>query len=86
MIEPEPPQPQSPQPRRPFQFSLGTLLLIMMLTSVLAAALAGLLQLGDSRLPRGFFVLMVIAAPMAVMILLSLLRSVAGLFDRSRRR
>ena len=78
-------EPSGP-PRRPFQFTLGTLLLITMLTSVLAAALAGMLRLGHSSLPRGFFVLMVVAAPMAVMILLSLLRSISGLFDRKRRR
>ena len=75
-------------PRRPFQFGLATLLLIMLLVSVLAAALGGMLRGRTSvgaRLPLGFFVAMIVAAPLAVMILLSLWRSVAGLFGRRRR-
>ena len=73
--EPTEPSPQ----RRPFQFGLGVLLLIMVLTSVLAAALGGMLrgQAGESPLPSGFFVLMAVAAPVAVLILLSLIRAIA---------
>jgi hypothetical protein len=76
----------TPPPRQPFQFSLATLLLITALLSVLAAALAGMLrrQYGGSSLPSGFFVVMAVAAPMAVMILISLLYSVVRFLRRRR--
>ena len=66
----------SPPPRRPFQFSLASLLLLMVLCSVLSAALAGMLRGRDpgTSLPPGFYVIMAAIAPMALMILLSLIR------------
>ena len=71
----EPPKPRAE--RRPFQFGLSTLLLIMTLFAVLAAALAGMVRrhAGISTMPAGFFVLMAVAAPMAAMIVASLLRA-----------
>jgi len=70
--------PESPPPRRPFQFGLGTLLLITTLFAVLAAAFAGMLhrRAGRSSMPPGFFVLMAVAAPVAVLIVLSLVRAI----------
>ena len=82
------PDAQLPQPpRRPFQFGLGTLFLLTALCSVLAAALGGMLRSrwGLSLMPPGFFELMAAAAPVAVVILLSLLRSAVLWLKRHRR-
>ena len=80
------PNGESPPPRRPFQFTLGTLLLVTTLVSILAAALAGLLQRRSSsfEMPPGFFVLMTIAAPVAVLIFLSLTRALVRWLGRRR--
>jgi len=80
------PDPESPPPRRPFQFTLGTLLLVTALVSVLAAALGGLLRRrqGAFEMPPGFFVLMTIAAPVAVLIFLSLAQSLLRWLNRRR--
>ena len=71
-------------PRRRFQFSLGSLFLAMLLCSVLSAVLAGLLypQRTGSTLPKGSFTLLAAAAPMAVMIVLSLFQAIVRLIDR----
>jgi len=78
-------EPQPP-PKRPFQFGLASMLLIMVLFSVLAAALAGLLHRhqGRSTMPPGFFVLMAVAAPVGLMILASLFRAVTRYLNRRR--
>jgi len=63
-----------PPPRRPFQFSLATLMGVTALCSVLSAALGGMLRgrgVG-SQMPPGFFVMMAAAAPVAVVIAASL--------------
>lgn len=83
------PDAKAPEPpRRPFQFGLGTLFLITALCSVLAAALGGMLRSRwdpASPMPPGFFELMAAAAPVAVVILLSLLRAVVLWLKRRRR-
>ncbi|MHC4181008.1 MAG: hypothetical protein ACYSWU_26210 [Planctomycetota bacterium] len=82
------PDAKAPEPpRRPFQFGLGALLLATALCSVLAAALGGMLRTrwGLSSMPPGFFELMAAAAPVAMVILLSLLRSAALWLKRRRR-
>ena len=70
-------EPQPP-PKRPFQFGLASMLLVMVLVSVLSASFAGLWHRhrGEATMPPGFFVLMAVAAPMALMILASVLRAV----------
>ncbi len=70
-------EPSGPPPRRPFQFGLSTLLLIMFLFSILAAALSGMLNRGAGKptMPAGFYVMMAVAAPMAAMIAISLIRA-----------
>lgn len=81
------PDAKTPEPpRRPFQFGLGTLFLVTALCSVLAAALGGMLHRswGISSMPPGFFVSMAAAAPLAMMVLLSLLRSVVLWLKRRR--
>ena len=77
---------EPPQPRRRFQFSLSTLLLITALFGVLAAALAGMLHRREGRpsMPPGFFIVMAVAAPMAVLIAVSLLRAVVQWLQRRR--
>ncbi len=76
--------PPDPPPRKPFQFGLKRLMLITALASVVFATLAGLLRSSsEARMPPGFFVLMAIAAPMALMIGISLFQNVS---DRIRRR
>ena len=73
-------------PKRPFQFGLATMLLIMLLFSVLAAAWAGMLHRsqGNSTMRPGFFVLMAIAAPMGLMILAGLFHAVVKYFKQRR--
>ena len=73
------------EPRRPFQFGLASMLLVMAMFSVLAAAWAGMLHRGSATAssPPGFFVLMAVAAPLGLLIVLSLLRAV---LRRSKRR
>ena len=79
---------EMPPPRRRFQFSLTTLLFLVLPVSILAGALGGMLQPGatGSRLPRSFFVIMAVMAPVGLMIAVSLVRAaVAWLSDRDRR-
>ena len=76
-------------PRRPFQFGLASLMLVMLLVGILAAALGGMLRPPGSagvRMPPGFFILMAVAAPLVMTVLLSLFRLVRNLLDRDRRR
>jgi hypothetical protein len=72
------------EPRPPFQFSLATLLFAALVLSVLASALAGMLNrhLGRSPMPPGFFVLMAVAAPVAILILVGLWRAATKMFRR----
>jgi hypothetical protein len=81
------PDAEPPEPRRPFQFGLGALFLLTALCSVLAAALGGILRSrwGVSPMPPGFFELMAAASPIAVVILLSLLRAGVLWLKRHRR-
>ncbi len=73
------------RPRRPFQFSLATLLLMMVLLSVLAAALGGLLRNPlEAAYPRSFYVAMAAAAPMGALIVISIFHAVAQRFRRDR--
>ena len=74
------------EPRRRFQFSLGSLFLAMLLCSVLSTVLALLLfpQRTSSSLPKGFFTLLAAAAPMAVMIVLSLYQAIVRLINHRR--
>ena len=75
-------------PRRPFQFTLATLLLVAVLFSILAAALGGMLhpRSGGVHLPRGFFIAMAVIAPIAAMIVLSVVRAVLRKSNRRDRR
>ena len=63
--QPNEPQPRPPSPRRRYQFGLGTMLLVVVPISVLAAAWAGMMDLGaeNSPFPQGFYVLMAAATP-----------------------
>lgn len=76
-----------PVPRR-VQFGIRTLLLIMLLVSVLAAIGGGLAQRADGR-PNVTLIIMAIAAPLGVMILLSLAETflrLASRYQQSRKR
>jgi hypothetical protein len=75
-------------PRGRYQYSLASLLLLTALVSVLAAALGGMLrrEYFDSPTPAVYFLMMAIAAPIGVMIVVSLLRAAVRWAARSRRR
>lgn len=64
------------------------MLLAVLPISILSAAWAGMMGLGaeSSVLPQGFYVLMAAAAPMAVMILVSVGRALFRLLGVSSRR
>ena len=70
--------------RRPFQFGLASLLLTMLLFSILAAALGGMIRRHTvgTPMPPGFFILMAVAGPLGVMIGLSLLRTIGRRIGR----
>lgn len=72
--------PEPTPPGRWHQFSLARLFLWMTLVSVLAASWAGLTR-QDRPVPLGF-VLMVAAAPLAMVILLSLFQAICRLLNR----
>ena len=64
------------------------MLLVVLPVSILSAAWAGMMGLGadNDLLPQGFFVLMAAAAPVAVMILISVCRTLVRLLGGSHRR
>ena len=67
------PNNHGPLPRRRWQYGIGTMLLIMIPLSLLAGALSGMLNPENSsvRLPRAFYVVLAIIAPMGLMVALS---------------
>ena len=79
--------PRNAPHRRRFQFSLATLLFLILPVSLLAGALGGMLQpeTTGARLPRSFFVILAVMAPMGLMIAVSLVRAAAGHFSKKNR-
>ncbi len=75
------------KPRRRFQFTLGSLFLVMAICSVLAAAVGGVVrsQLGELSVPALYFVFMAVAAPLGTMIVVSLALSAARWLRRINR-
>jgi hypothetical protein len=73
-----------PPRRRPFQFSLGTLLFLILPVSILAGAFAGMFQPAATgpQLPRGFFVILAVVTPVGLLIGVSLVRAAAEYFSR----
>jgi len=71
---------------RRYQFSLSALLVAMFLVAVLASAFSGLVRQEPvgARMPPGFFVLMTIATPLALMILASVWCAVARRLKQRR--
>ena len=69
------PNPHRPPPRGRWQYSIGTMLLIMIPFSVLAGALSGMLnpESSGTGLPRAFYVVLTIIAPMGLMVALSVI-------------
>ncbi|MGD9644760.1 MAG: hypothetical protein AB7U73_03550 [Pirellulales bacterium] len=79
-------EPSTPPPtgRSPWQFSLATLLWVTVLLSVLLAFLGGVLrtQGREASLETMLFRLALIAAPLAILVVVSVVR---GLVDTARR-
>ena len=71
----QPPAEQPPPPRRPFQFTMATMFLLVALISVVFAAVGGMFRyaLGGGEL-RGHFVLLMLLAPLGLVVLLSISR------------
>jgi cytochrome b len=61
------------QRRGRFQFGLAALMLVVMLAGVLAAVLSGILRADEEGIGGPVFVLLAVAAPMGLMIAMSLL-------------
>jgi len=81
MSQPEPDKPS----RRPPQFSLGSLFLVTTMFAVLAAAFGAMWRAHrESAFDLGFSALMAVAAPVGVLIVVSLLYSVAQWLKRRR--
>jgi len=85
-----PPPDMQPRPRRPWRptFGIKTILLVTLLVAVLAATLSGLLDNAGGRTAAGpnwvFFIFLAMAAPMLVMILLSVWPAIRRLIDHIR--
>ncbi len=74
--EPDPSRPEVPRPWQP-RFSIGTMLLTMLVFAVMAAAgsyLVRALREGDRRFHL-VFILLTLAAPMLLVVIVSLLRT-----------
>jgi hypothetical protein len=65
--------------RRRFQFGLWVWFPVVLMVSVVLGALSGMLRADDSGgpLPKTFFILMAAAAPVGLLLLMSLLRWVS---------
>lgn len=72
--------------RRRFQFGLWIWFPAVLLASVVLGALSGMLRADTSGgpLPKTFFILMAAAAPVAMLVLMSLLRWTAGSRRKNR--
>ncbi len=81
-------EPSSVPRRRRYQFGLGTLLLLTIPVSLLAAALGGMLGRGGAgpNVPQVYFILMCIATPLGLLIAASVLRWGLRTFLPSHRR
>jgi hypothetical protein len=88
MSDTPPIEPKPPGPRRRLQFGLGSMLLAVLPISILSAAWAGMMGVGASQplLPQGFFVIMAAAAPLALVLFISLGRSALRRRRQGRRR
>ena len=80
-----PPNPDAPRPWQP-RFSIRTLLMLMLVCSVMAAAgsylVRSLNQAG--KFPHLVFILFTLSAPMLLMVAVSILRQVFTWLDRRR--
>lgn len=86
-MDSQPAGPSGSKPRqrpRRFRFGLLTLLLVVTLLSIAAALLGHLLRQGADSSTSGLFVLLAAAAPMGLMILISVGQLVARTLRRHR--
>ena len=76
-----------PPRRRHFQYSLGTLLFLILPVSILAGAFAGMFQPAatGARLPQGFFVILAVMTPVGLLIAVSVVRAAADYFSTRHR-
>ena len=82
-----PPPPRQPPRWKWYQFGVWVWFPAALLISLVMAALAGMIH-GDrfgGRVPRDFFILMAAALPLGMVIVMSLLRWLAGAARRGRR-
>ena len=72
------PAKKPPQSSRRLQFTLATLLLIAVPISILAGTWAGLIDFESPTPLRAFHLLVATAAPMGILIIVSLIRGIRG--------
>lgn len=72
--------PVAQKPGRRWQFSVRLMLLMMLMTSILAAISAGLLARGDE--PNGAYALLAVGAPIGLLICFNLIQATVGFFSR----
>ncbi len=79
---------RQPPPRRRWQYGIGTMLLVMIPVSILAGALAGMIDPENSgtQLHRGFYVVLAIITPMGLMVALSVILVIRKWMGQRRRR
>ena len=78
---------ETPPPRNRWQFSLGSLMLFVTLFAVLMSALGGMIrsQSGENlSMPRSFLI-MAVAAPMGMVIVISIFLAVKQWHDRRKK-
>ena len=77
----------SPPPRNRWQFSLGSLMLFVTLFAVLMSALGGMIriQAGEKLSMPHAFLIMAIAAPVGMVILISVILAVKQWHERRKK-
>ena len=71
MSDDEPSQSSGPEPRR-FQFGIRSLFFLMLVAAIAAGIFAALVRAVQQQADTAFFVILVVAAPVGFMVLVSL--------------
>jgi hypothetical protein len=75
MLDDPPGQTPAPQPRR-FQFGMRLLFFLMLVAAIAAGIFAALVRAVERQADMAFFVILVVAAPVGFMVLVSLWKSI----------
>jgi hypothetical protein len=80
----EPPDQSTPSEPRRFQYGIRLLFFLMLVAAVTAAIFAGLVRAVEQKADTAYFIILVVAAPVGFMMLVSLWKTIED-FLASRR-